>query len=125
MKIKQEGYFLKVWLDNEKLDKIPESWKHPTKTSAKYMILANEAERTLINSFIVEEGLLPNDLCYDWILVYQEDYKIPKDKILKAIQRMEDYPCCMSCYLTKEEVVASRDIRDNMIRILKEEIGLC
>lgn len=125
MKIKLDGYFLKVWLDQSKLDQIPESWKHPTKTDAKYLLLANEAERTLIDSFIVEEGLLPEDLCYDWILVYQEDDdKISKDKILKAIQRMEEYPCCMSCYLNYEEVVAARAMRDNMIRILKEEVGL-
>lgn len=49
---------------------------------------------------------------------------IPKETLLKAIQRMEKYPCCMSCYLKYEEVVAARDMRDTMIRILKEEIGL-
>ena len=49
---------------------------------------------------------------------------IHKDKILKAIKRMEDYPCWMSCHLTKEGVYAARDMRGNMIRILKEEVGL-
>lgn len=124
MKIEQDGYFLKVWLNNNKLDKIPESWKYPTKTDAEFLLLANEDERTLIDSFIVEEGLLPEDSCYDWILVYEEDTSIPKETILKAIQRMEDYPCCMSCHLTLEGLNAAKSMRTTMIRILKEEVGL-
>lgn len=63
-------------------------------------------------------------MAYIAMVTEQEMTKIPKGEILKAIQRMEDYPCCMSCYLTKEEVIAARDMRDNMIRILKEELGL-
>ncbi|APC44390.1 hypothetical protein [Pseudoalteromonas phage PH357] len=53
-----------------------------------------------------------------------EDNTIPKETILKAIQRMEDYPCCMSCHLTLEGLNAAKSMRDTMIRILKEEIGL-
>lgn len=124
MKIEQDGYFLKVWLDTEKINTIPESWRYPTKTNAEFLLLANEAERTLIDSFIVEEGLLPEDLCYDWILVYEEQTSIPKDKLLKAIQRMEEYPCCMSCHLTLEGLNVAKIMRDVMIRILKEEVGL-
>lgn len=63
-------------------------------------------------------------MAYIAMVTEQEMNKIPKDKILKAIQRMEEYPCCISCYLKYEEVVAARDMRENMIRILKEEIGL-
>ena len=54
----------------------------------------------------------------------EDELSKQKEQLLTAIQRMEDYPCCMSCYLKVEEVRAAKDMRDNMIRVLKEEMGL-
>ena len=43
-------------------------------------------------------------------------------KIISTIERLENYPCCMSCYLKREEMIAARDMKENLIRILKEEL---
>ena len=45
-----------------------------------------------------------------------------EDKVENTIKRLENYPCCMSCYLKREEMIAARDMKDNLIRILKEEL---
>lgn len=45
-----------------------------------------------------------------------------EDKVENTIKRLENYPCCMSCYLKREEMLAARDMKDNLIRILKEEL---
>lgn len=147
MKIENSGYYLKLWLNKQQIDKIPTSFRNSTYVDADFMLLANNREVTLIESLISDSGEIIPERDYDWILVYEENTKeghnysraewneilknsklennfIPKETLLKAIQRMEDYPCCMSCYLKYEEVVAARDVRDTMIRILKEEVGL-
>ena len=60
-----------------------------------------------------------------------EEYEAAKDawdeqeeRIREVLERLENYPTCMSCYLKYEEVVAAKGIKDKFIEILKEEL-LC
>ena len=50
--------------------------------------------------------------------VFEEHVKLIKE----TIERLENYPTCMSCYLKHEEVVAAKGIKDKFIEILKEEL---
>ncbi|MCP4985261.1 MAG: hypothetical protein GY928_04070 [Colwellia sp.] len=43
-------------------------------------------------------------------------------RIQKAISRLEDYPCCMSTYLTVQEMKSARQMKETMINILKKEL---
>lgn len=50
--------------------------------------------------------------------VFDEHVKLIK----QTIERLENYPTCTSCYLTHEEVVTAKGIKDKFIKILKEEL---
>ena len=43
-----------------------------------------------------------------------------QERINKVIERLEDYPCCMSCYLRVDEVKAAKQVKEKFISILKE-----
>ncbi len=56
---------------------------------------------------------------------YEISYEVAEHieaKIEEVIERLENYPCCMSCYLTKGEMFAARNIKERFIEILKEEL---
>jgi len=61
---------------------------------------------------------------YDVKCVAENSWNEQQERILATIERLENYPCCMSCYVTQKEMSAARDMKDNLIRILKEEL-LC
>ena len=48
-----------------------------------------------------------------------EEYK---QKVEDVIGRLENYPCCMSCYLTVEECKAAQRVKNKFIEILTEEL---
>lgn len=39
----------------------------------------------------------------------------------ELIERIERYPCCMSCYLTVEEMQAAKSMKESILQILKGE----
>lgn len=43
-------------------------------------------------------------------------------RLNRVIELLENYPCCMSCYLKKEDMLAAKDIKERFIAILKEEL---
>ena len=47
---------------------------------------------------------------------------IDETTILEVIERLENYPTCMSCYLKVEEFKAAADIKHKFIEILKKEL---
>ena len=45
-----------------------------------------------------------------------------KQRVYDTIERLENYPTCMSCYLTVEEATVATYLKDKFIEILKEEL---
>lgn len=43
------------------------------------------------------------------------------DKYKDMLERIENIPCCMSCYVTQEELRAAKNMKDWIIEILKGE----
>lgn len=43
------------------------------------------------------------------------------DKYKNMIERIENLPCCMSCYVTQDEQRAAQDMKNYIIEILKGE----
>ena len=43
-------------------------------------------------------------------------------KLEMIIERLEEFPCCMSCYITYAEMQAAKDMKNNMIKIIKESL---
>tara|TARA_S200002703_G_scaffold145002_1_gene139076 strand:- start:915 stop:1157 length:243 start_codon:yes stop_codon:yes gene_type:complete len=67
--------------------------------------------------FIEDEG------CYqEKYLAAEAAWKEKDNQLKEVIERLENYPCCMSCYLKKEEMLAARGIKERFIEILKEEL---
>ena len=45
-----------------------------------------------------------------------------ENKIKDLIERLENYPTCMSCYLKSEESIAATELKNKFIQIIKEEL---
>jgi len=50
--------------------------------------------------------------------VFDEHVKLIK----QTIERLENYPCDMSCYLTQDEVNSAKGVKRRFIEILKGEL---
>ena len=50
--------------------------------------------------------------------VFDEHIKLIK----QTIERLENYPTCMSCYLNIDESIAATHLKERFIEILKEEL---
>tara|TARA_R110000851_G_scaffold147061_1_gene286870 strand:- start:168 stop:419 length:252 start_codon:yes stop_codon:yes gene_type:complete len=48
------------------------------------------------------------------------DYQ--QERIQEVIERLEEYPCCMSCYLSVAEMKAAKQVKEKFISILKGEL---
>lgn len=48
------------------------------------------------------------------------DYK--QEQLESLIKRIEDYPCCMSCYATIAEMKSAQRMKEALLRILKGEV---
>ncbi|ASU03308.1 hypothetical protein [Pseudoalteromonas phage J2-1] len=70
-----------------------------------------------------EASFIEDDGCYqEKYLAAKEAWEEKDNQLEEVIGRLENYPCCMSCYLTKEEMFAARNIKERFIEILKEEL---
>lgn len=68
-----------------------------------------------------DEELLPIPYRVEIIKLRTELAK--KNNLIKeVIERLENYPTCMSCYLKQEEAKAATGIKNKFIEILKEEL---
>ena len=48
---------------------------------------------------------------------------IKQSRVEELIARLEDYPCTMSCHVNKDELTGARNMKETMIRIIKEELS--
>jgi len=48
------------------------------------------------------------------------DYR--QEQVESLIERIENYPCCMSCYATIEEMKSAQRMKETILRILKGEV---
>ena len=48
------------------------------------------------------------------------DYK--QEQLESLIKRIDNYPCCMSCYATIEEMESAQSMKETILRILKGEV---
>jgi len=48
------------------------------------------------------------------------DYR--QEQLESLIKRIENYPCCMSCYATVEEMKSAQRMKEIILRILKGEV---
>ena len=39
----------------------------------------------------------------------------------ELIRRIEDYPCCISCYVTIEELNAAKNMKEAILKIIRGE----
>ena len=70
-----------------------------------------------------EEDFIEDDGCYqEKYLAAEAAWKEKDNQLKEVIERLENYPCCMSCYLHKEEMIAARNIKERFIEILREEL---
>ncbi len=70
-----------------------------------------------------EASFIENDGCYqEKYLAAESAWWEKNNQIEEVIERLENYPCSMSCYLTTEEMFAARNIKERFIEILKEEL---
>ncbi len=70
-----------------------------------------------------EASFIEDDGCYqEKYLAAEEAWGEKDNQLEEVIERLENYPCCMSCYLTTEEKVAAKNIKERFIKILKEEL---
>lgn len=68
-----------------------------------------------------EASFIEDDGCYqEKYLAAREAWEEKDNQLGEVIERLEKYPCCMSCYLTAEELFAARNIKERFIEILKE-----
>lgn len=51
----------------------------------------------------------------------EEAWNFKESKLQSMIQRIEEYPTCMSCYATVEEMNAAKAMKETILKILKEE----
>lgn len=58
---------------------------------------------------------------WDVLQFAEEDWNFKESKLQSKIQRIEDYPTCMSCYATVEEMQAAKAMKETILKILKEE----
>ena len=45
------------------------------------------------------------------------DYR--QEQLESLIKRIENYPCCMSCYATIEEMKSAQNMKETILRIIK------
>ena len=75
------------------------------------------------NTWWEEASFIEDDGCYqEKYLAAEAAWKEKDDQLKEVIERLENYPCGMSCYLKKEEMLAARNIKERFIEILKEEL---
>jgi len=47
---------------------------------------------------------------------------ITKGELIDVIERLENYPCSMSCYVTVAELQGAQRMKDTLIKLIKEEL---
>lgn len=68
-------------------------------------------------TFIVDDGCLQEKY-----FAAKEAWVYKDEELQRVVARLENYPCCMSCYLKKEEMRAGNSMKESLIRILKERL---
>lgn len=58
---------------------------------------------------------------WDVFTVCRGSLDFKESELQGKIQRIEDYPTCMSCYATVEEMQAATAMKETILKILKEE----
>ena len=76
-----------------------------------------ENSRKSFHKPTLETGEFSNEY-YLAMDVFDEYHKI----VRSVISRLESYPSDMSCYVTQEEMLAGKALKEGLIRILKEEL---
>lgn len=69
------------------------------------------------------QGYIEDDGCYqEKYLSARDAWLTQEERLAEVIERLENYPCCLSCYLKKEEMLAARRMKERFIEILREEL---
>lgn len=70
----------------------------------------------------LEDGtFITDDGCFqEKYFAAKEAWEYKDVELHRVITRLENYPSCMSCYITQDEMRAGNNMKDNLIRILKE-----
>lgn len=70
-----------------------------------------------------QQEYVTDDGCYqEKYLAAQDAWDEQEGRIQEVIERLENYPTCMSCYLNIEESIAATWLKERFIEILKEEL---
>ena len=74
------------------------------------------------SSFISEDSTMVS-VPYKTAINVLSNFSNNKNKQMQeVINRLEDYPCCMSCYLTQDEWRAAKNMKEVLIGLLKERL---
>ncbi len=68
-------------------------------------------------TFITDDGCLQEKY-----FAAKEAWVYKDTELQKVVARLEGFPSDMSCYITQEEMRAGKAMKEDLIRILKEEV---
>ena len=68
-------------------------------------------------TFITDDGCLQEKY-----FAAKEAWEEKDNQLKEVIVRLERFPSDMSCYITQEEMRAGKAMKEDLIRILKEEL---
>ena len=60
--------------------------------------------------------------CTEHIDGAEDAWNYKQEQLESLIERIEDYPCCMSCYTTLEEMKSAQAMKDKILCILRGEL---
>ena len=66
-------------------------------------------------TFITDDGCLQEKY-----FAAKEAWEYKNAELQRVVARLERFPSCMSCYVTQEEMQAGNNMKESLIRILKE-----
>lgn len=72
----------------------------------------------------LEDGtFITDDSCLqEKYFAAKEAWEYRDVELQRVVTRLEEFPSCISCYLTIEEMVVGNSMKEDLIRILKEEV---
>ena len=78
---------------------------------------------TKFDTWFDEQDYSSLDGCYqEKYLAAQDAWDEQEERIREVINRLENYPTCISCYLNIEESIAATWLKERFVEILREEL---
>ncbi len=96
---------------------------HSPEKAARHLVHCLDSDDTFRGE-VSDQGKLERHSIYGTVvLIEPEDFHhfIEVPTLQQKVERVENYPCCMSCYATIDEMKAAKAMKDAILKILKEK----